>query len=69
MARRALAARQQARGRAAAAIQARWRGRSLRARMAPFFATWRGWLDAARGEEAEVAATVIARQYRGWQVP
>jgi hypothetical protein len=41
----------------------------MRARMAPFFATWRGWLDAARGEEAEVAATVIARQYRGWQVP
>ena len=39
------------------------------ARMTPFFATWRGWLDAARGEEADVAATVIARQYRGWQVP
>ena len=33
MARRALATRQQARGRAAAAIQAWWRGRSLRARI------------------------------------
>ena len=53
----------------AVAIQSRWRGHSLRARMAPFFATWRGWLDAARGEEANIAATVIARQYRDWQVP
>ena len=53
----------------AVAIQTRWRGHSLRARMAPFFATWRRWLDAASGEEANIAATVIARQYRGWQVP